>query len=401
VLLIKLWNYLSGYVIIKINGEYGERLLNQAALKNIFLWDVRRFNDDNLTAKISVKDFFKIAPLAKKTRCRIRIVQRVGLYFLIYKLKNRKIFFLGAFLFIMAIYILSSFIWNMDVKCENNTLKSEVLNDLRRWGLKEGTFKYRVDKEYYIDKIMAEYNNVAWAEMEIKGSNLVVELVEKQLAPELEENMPCDIIASKDGIIEEIIPLRGEAVVEPGQTVSEGDVLITGKILFNQEQAEDQKESEDAPLFVHAQGIVKARVWYQKAVKIPLVKTKETPTGKSKRSIVIQVNDNFFNLQLGDISYNIYDRKVLKEFYLPELIGHIGFSIVKYDEMEIKKEFLGVDEACREAEEQLLLQLEDISKNNKVTQKKMEFMLDSDETSVIGSVIIEVIEDIGEKRKIG
>ena len=33
---------------------------------------------------------------------------------------------------------------------------------------------------------MAEYN-VAWAEMEIKGSNLVVELVEKQLAPELEE----------------------------------------------------------------------------------------------------------------------------------------------------------------------------------------------------------------------
>ena len=36
VLLIKLWNYLSGYVIIKINGEYGERLLNQAALKIFF-----------------------------------------------------------------------------------------------------------------------------------------------------------------------------------------------------------------------------------------------------------------------------------------------------------------------------------------------------------------------------
>ena len=32
-LLIKLWNYLTGYVIIKIVGEYGERLLNQAALK--------------------------------------------------------------------------------------------------------------------------------------------------------------------------------------------------------------------------------------------------------------------------------------------------------------------------------------------------------------------------------
>ncbi|MDD4570726.1 MAG: sporulation protein YqfD, partial [Tepidanaerobacteraceae bacterium] len=81
-LLIKLWNYLSGYVIIKITGEYGERLLNQAALKSLFLWDVKRPNSDHLTAKISVKDFFKLARLARKTRSRIYVLERVGLFFL-------------------------------------------------------------------------------------------------------------------------------------------------------------------------------------------------------------------------------------------------------------------------------------------------------------------------------
>lgn len=65
-LLIKLWNYLTGYVIIKIVGEYGERLLNHAASKNLYLWDVKRESRNELTAKINVRDFFKLARLAKK-----------------------------------------------------------------------------------------------------------------------------------------------------------------------------------------------------------------------------------------------------------------------------------------------------------------------------------------------
>lgn len=114
--------------------------------------------------------------------------------------------------------------------------------------------------------------------MEIRGSRLIIELVKKELPPELEENIPCDIIASKDGIIEEIIALRGEALVEPGQTVSEGDVLITGKIMLGHEP--DGEEEGSDTLFVHAEGIVRARVWYQKAVKVPLVKTSKGSHGQ-------------------------------------------------------------------------------------------------------------------------
>ena len=96
-LLIKLWNYLTGYVIIKIVGEYGERLLNQAALKNIYLWDIKRADNDELTARINVRDF-RLARLAK-TRCRIYVLKRVGFIFIFSKLK-KKAFLLGALLFI-------------------------------------------------------------------------------------------------------------------------------------------------------------------------------------------------------------------------------------------------------------------------------------------------------------
>jgi similar to stage IV sporulation protein len=400
VLLIKLWNYLSGYVIIKIAGEYGERLLNQAALKNLYLWDIKRQNGNVLTCKISVRNFVKLARLAKKTSCRIYITQRVGLFFIILKLKKRKSFLFGALFFIAAVYLLSSFIWSMEIKCPDDELRISVLEDLRQWGLKEGAFKYSIDKEIYIDKLMAEYKDVAWAEIEIRGSRLIVELVKKQLPPELEENTPCDIIASKDGIIEEIIALRGEALVEPGQTVSQGDVLITGKITLGQDVYNEEKEGSNT-LLVHAQGIVKARVWYQKAVKVPLVEVKKTPTGNSKKSVIMQFQNHIFNFQLGDIPYSLYDKKTLKELdILPILGGGLKLSIVEYIEMETTKEFLGVEKASREAEAQLLSQLEDVSKDDEITQRKMEFMLDSNEQAVIGSMIIEVVEDIGQKKEI-
>ena len=136
-LLIKLWNYLTGYVIIKIVGEYGERLLNQAALKNIYLWDIKRADNDELTARINVRDFFRLARLAKKTRCRIYVLKRVGFIFIFSKLKKRKAFLLGALLFIGAVYLMSSFIWSMEIKCPDDDLSISVMEDLRQWGLRK------------------------------------------------------------------------------------------------------------------------------------------------------------------------------------------------------------------------------------------------------------------------
>ena len=175
-LLIRLWNCLTGYVIIKITGEYGERLLNSAALKKIYLWDIERKNSNELIVKVNVRDFFKLARLAKKTRSRVHILQRAGLFFIIIRLKKRKAFLFGVLIFVMAICIISLFIWDIEVRCEDEALGTSIIESLDRWGLKEGIFKHSIDKKYYLDRLLIEYNNVA-CEMEIKGSKLIVELV--------------------------------------------------------------------------------------------------------------------------------------------------------------------------------------------------------------------------------
>ncbi|MDI3481143.1 MAG: hypothetical protein PWQ97_798 [Tepidanaerobacteraceae bacterium] len=401
-LIIKLWNYFRGYAIIKITGENAERLLNQAALKGIYLWDIKRIDDKTLTAGVDARCFFKLSRLARKTGCHLSILRRKGIFFMINMLRRRRALVAGALLFIASIYFLSSFIWSIDVVSQDPEIKKAVEDDLRRWGLKEGTFKYGLDKKQYMDKILQQHKEIAWGEIKIKGSKLVVELVKKKLPPELEENSPCDIIASKDGIIEEIIPFKGEALVKPGDTVCAGDVLITGRIVTKSDQKSElgQQDASDV-LLVHARGIVKAKTWYQKAVSVPLVMEEKLPTGRVKKAYRLQLGKSTWSFQLGSVPFALYETETSAQArLLPESIGDVRFSVIYYREVQLKKKFIGVDKAAQEAEKQLLEQLKSLPEDIKITRKKMDFALDSDEKNVIGTLTLEVIEDIGKEQMI-
>lgn len=394
-LLIKLWNCLRGYVIIKIVGLYTERLINQAAFQGLYLWDVRRIEENALLAKVSVKGFLKLRPLARKTRCRIYILQKKGLYFALNRLKRRKVLLAGVVFFVAAVYLLSSVVWRVEVNVQNEVLKNSVLKDLEQWGLKPGVFKYNLDKKYFLDKILHNYKNVSWAEIEIRGSRVIVELVERDMPPEVEEGTPCHVVADKDGIIYEVLPLRGEALVKPGDTVSEGDVLISGRVSLT------GGDGEEKELLVRAKGIVKARVWYRESVEVPLVETVKTYTGRVKRAYKIRWGSKELRFQLGDVKFSSYEEEDLKAMpVLPPALGNVSFTPMLYKEVREESRFLGVEGASLEAERRLEEWLKALPEEVEIVQKRAEFTLNPEKQVVIGTLTVEVIENIGIEKDI-
>lgn len=406
-LFIRLWNYIRGYVIIKIKGEYGERLLNQAILQGIYIWEIKRLKKDILIAKINIHDFSRLRPLVRNSQCRVVIVERVGLFFYLNELMRRKYLMLGSIFFVLAMYLLSSFIWNIEINTVDNKLKSKIETDFQSWGLTKGTFKYKIDKKAYIDKILEKYSEIAWAEIQIKGSNLIVEIVKRQLPPELEENIPCDIIASKDGIIEKIVPLKGEAKVAKGDTISKGDILISGRVTIEPKVQEKNSENEaldcekGKELLVSAKGLIKARVWYQKSIEVPLVKRERIDTGNQKKVYVLQVGNSIFNINSKDISFKNFDKEIEKQFnMLPNYLDNVCFTVLNYKEQKYNTEFLGVEGATKEVERKFQKYCDKNFKDNTIVSKKIDFDIDADKQVVIGSLTLEVIEDIGTKKRL-
>ena len=86
-MLIRLLKWYQGYLLIYLRGFAPERFLNLCRNKNIFLWGLHQ-TDDGYECYISLKGFFKIRPIARKTKTRPVIRCRIGFPFYFQKYKN-------------------------------------------------------------------------------------------------------------------------------------------------------------------------------------------------------------------------------------------------------------------------------------------------------------------------
>lgn len=140
-LAIILWNYLRGYVIIKVKGLSLERLLNLALANDIYLWDVKRVSSSELVASLSKEGYKSIEELVQKLGCELEIVHRKGLPFFLDYMKKRKMLALGVLLFAIIVGLLSSMVWKIDIVGSEQIPYREILGLLEDNNIKIGSFK--------------------------------------------------------------------------------------------------------------------------------------------------------------------------------------------------------------------------------------------------------------------
>ena len=154
-------NYIFGYLNIQVEGYYIERFINNCISKGIFLWNTKRTRSAIITSNLGAEDFKKAAKIAKKHGCRIKINDKHGMPFVIKKYKKRKLFFILLFIVILAIYTLSRFVWNIEIKGIENINQEEIIKALEDDGLKVGTLKSKVDTNEIISKIRYQREDIA------------------------------------------------------------------------------------------------------------------------------------------------------------------------------------------------------------------------------------------------
>lgn len=311
-------NYILGYLNITVEGFFIERFINICSRKKIYLWNLKKVNSSVINVNISIKDFKKIKGVCKKTNCTVHIKNKKGLPFSFYKYKKRKIFLI-LLLNVIAVTIISSmYIWNIEVVGTNSIDKNELLFELKEQGLDIGKNKRKIDTKKIINNIRLERNDISWLEINLRGTNAIVSVVEAEKKPELiKDNEYCDIVSDKRGIVEKITAERGTALVKKGDIIEIGTKLIGG---FMEEKYTDIR-------YVHAKGEIKARVWYTKRIKSKFSREEREETGKEKKKYSIIFNNFRINLYKSIPNFEKYDTikeekrlKLFSNFYLPIII---------------------------------------------------------------------------------
>ena len=383
-------NYIFGFLHIELEGYFIERVINTCISKNIFLWKIKRNRSTILNANIGAGDFKSIVKIAKKHGCKIKIKSKHGMPFFIRKYRKRKIFVILPLIVIVSIFILSKFVWNVEVIGTTKIDKGEIIKELEEGGLKAGILKSKVESESIINKIRLERADIAWMGITIDGTNAVVKIVEAEEKPEIiDENDYCNIVAKKGGIINKISAQNGSIMVKQGEEVKEGDVLIAGWM-------EGKYTGKN---YVNATGSVKAKVLYTQTEKIDKKVTKKEETGNSENKYAIKFNNFKINFYKTLSKYENYDTmytskklKLFSNFYLPiEIIKYTNNEVteteITYGSKDAKE--LGLKKAKEALEDKI---------SGEVINKKVE--LKEQNSCFEVKVTYEVIEEIGTKEKI-
>ena len=387
-----IFNYIIGYIRISIEGYYIERFINICRNNKIVIWNLKRDKNVKLELNVGIKDLKRVAKIAKKTKCKMRITKKKGLPFLFNRYKKRKLFFAFLIAIIIILAISSNFIWNIQIVEEDKDTMENLYQDVIDSGLTIGTMKSKINTKDIINKVRLKRDDIAWMGIELKGTNAIVKVVKATAKPDIiDDEDYCNIVSDKQGIITKISAQNGTIAVKVGDTVNVGTTLINGWM----------EGKYTGIRYVHAKGEIQAKVWHTKSKKIPYNSTERTETGKIENKYKIKINNFEINLSKRLSKFEIYDTivmenkfKIFSDFYLP-------ISLIKTTNKEVKEEQKNyeIEEAKNLGIEQLQDELNnEIENKEKIVNKIINTYEKEDGVEVY--VTYEVLEDIGTNEKI-
>ncbi len=280
-LLTRLLQYFRGYLVITVTGRYPERFLNVCANRHILIWDLFSCSQTMMRCCISNRGFRMLPGIVKKTGVRVKIVEKKGFPTLVKRCKKRMWFAVGLGVFCLLLIALNQFIWKIEIVGCETVSASHVAQQLSACGLKVGAFRPFLNEKELQNRMLIQMPELAWLWADKSGSKVTVQIKEKVLAPEIfDVHAFSNIVAAKDGVIDSMIVKSGVPMVALGDTVSQGDILVSGLIVSDKGVDPRQVQSE-AEIY--------ARVWYEKTKAFSLWSPKKNETGKVEKKYTLHL----------------------------------------------------------------------------------------------------------------
>lgn len=350
-MLLRVLDWILGYVTVEFIGDSVEQFMNLCAVHKKDIWDFTLI-DHAIRAKVRLSEIKSLRVLARKSKVRIRIVEKHGLWFVAKPFRKRWGLLVGCVLFCFLLWFLSGRIWYINVQGNENINIQQIEEILLDVGVKQGISAKEFDWATLRQSILVRHPEISWMSFNPQGCLLQVDISETTLPPELiSKQEPCNLVASRDGRIVDLKVYTGKAMVKNGDAVVKGDILISGAVEY----------SDGTTVFRWASGEVLAETVHKKSVFIPFEQKIKHKTGKEKVKRVFSCFGVEIPLYLGNVTQP-YEKEITENYLtirnvvLPFGVKTVRFFPTVETKVTVTKEQAkqqGVEEIQKEIENQL------------------------------------------------
>lgn len=387
--MVKLLRWLWGFVEFSFSGGFIDGFVNDCYENGINVQSLKR-DDTVLNGRCSARNYKLLRKIAKKNAGVLKITKKHGIIFPLLKMKNRFGLLAGVLLFIVIINFLGGFVWNIQITGNSKINSDDISALLESNGFNIGSYWKSTDKDVLENIIMASFDDCAWVHINQLGSLARVEIKEAVKKPKLvKQRGYTNIKAKKDGIIVNTTVYSGWKAVNKGDSVTKGDLLISGIY---------ENEIKKKNFFAHASGICLAQVKENFKLTVSRQQHKKIYLAEKTYKTI-----NFFGLKIplyiGKASRQNTDFEE-KNVYIKlngrELPVGVTYNIAK--PYEIGTDVLSDKELNKLVENEIENKIKTDYADVQVISKKSDISLGSE--SANANVNLICIEDIAQESKI-
>ncbi|MCL2176922.1 MAG: sporulation protein YqfD [Firmicutes bacterium] len=299
---------LFGQVYFVASGVNFDKFLKEVLKGSITLYNVKRALSvkegravNKVYFSVDFLNYKKLVAIAENLCYNIEVLKGAGFLYSFSKPRFRTSFVAGLFLCLIVVFAFNAFIWRVEVNGLHTLYEADVRAVLRDSGARVGGAR-RLNTRELENDILKGLDGVAAVSVVVRGVSLVVN-IDEVVRPDFDfgcSNVVSDgvnLIANADAIITNIVVLRGIQMVQIGDVVEVGTILIAG--------------SDE----VRATGYVYARVFLQHTISVPDTEIVLRRTGRYEIYSTFRLHNlTFFGSKAGKTSFENYE-KTTNEFY--------------------------------------------------------------------------------------
>ncbi len=223
-----LYYYLTGYRTLSTDASHAADLLEICRRGGCVYADFCHDHDGGIRLTFPLRVARTVESTAAAGGIPLTVLRTGGLPRRLARLARRPGLILGGILGVLLCVAASRVVW--DIRIEGNSTVSDraIEETLAACGFTVGTPLKGFRADVLENQVLLADDRLAWISVNRRGTVAYVEVREASHTPTPEPNTPADLVAAVGGIIQRVELEAGNVRVSAGQTVSPGDVLVSG-----------------------------------------------------------------------------------------------------------------------------------------------------------------------------
>ena len=381
--------YILGYVVLRMDRAYAERVLNLCMHGGIVYLDGGS-EGETLRLCLRAGHARRLCEMLAQADVPYCVEKRGGLPQVLRGLMRRPGLVLGALCALVLIVASECFVFDIRVSGNSALTEREVKDLLAAQGFAEGTFIPHLDTDRLETRVMLSTDKIGWLSVNIRGNVANVELIEQRLPDPKPVLKPAHVVAAHSGEVVAVELYRGNVLIRAGEQVNKGEILIAGVY----------DSAATGFRFTRASGKVMARTVHTFSVEIPYAYEKKVYTGEVFEKKTLKFFN--FSIKLCESTGNcgaVYDIMYIVENCSPVAGADLPLEICteRYLPYEMQTAYRNPEAALVLAYRELSEQIADALSDGELLEKRI--YTEIGESGVVLRADVTCIADIAEVRE--